>query len=224
MIQREARVPTRETLFNDFGALCTRACRRFVRPGLDKADLYQIAAIGLIKACDRYDPAAATPFEPFAWLFIIGELMHFVRDHERLVRAPRQVRKMEKRVQQAQEALVARLQREPSTIELAQYLGVNPQLVADACACRDRAVAESLDALAPYELGLHAGATEGPENGLVIREALSRLTGTERAIVLALYAGGYSQLELADRLGYSRRHISRLHRRALKKMRTSVAV
>jgi len=224
MIQCEGRVPTRETLFNEYGALCTRACRRFVRPGLDKADLYQIAAIGLIKACDRYDPSAATPFEPFAWLFIIGELMHFVRDHERLVRAPRQMRKMEKRVQQAQETLVASLQREPSTTELAEYLGVDPQLVADACACRDRAVAESLDALAPHELRIHAGVDQEPENALVIREALSLLTGTERAIVLALYAGGYSQLELADRLGYSRRHISRLHRRALKKMRTAVAI
>jgi RNA polymerase sigma-B factor len=224
MMQCEGRVPTRETLFDDYGALCSRACKRFIRPGLDKADLYQIAAIGLIKACDRYDPAAATPFEPFAWLFIIGELMHFVRDHERLVRAPRQIRKLEKRVQQAQEVLVARLQREPSTVEVAQYLEIKPQLVADACACRDRAVAESLDALAPHELKRQAGWIEEPENALVIREALARLTGTERAIVLALYSGGYSQLELAGRLGYSRRHISRLHRRALKKMRTAVAV
>jgi RNA polymerase sigma-B factor len=224
MIQCDGRVPTRDTLFNDYGALCTRACRRFIRPGLDKADLYQIAAIGLIKACDRYDPATATPFEPFAWLFIIGELMHFVRDHERLVRAPRQMRRMEKRVQQAQEALVSRLQREPTIAELAQHLGVQPQLIADACASRDRAVAESLDALAPFELRPQLSATDDPENAVVIQEALSLLSGTERAIVLALYAGGYSQLELADRLGYSRRHISRLHRRALKKMRTAVAI
>ena len=224
MIQCEGRVPTRDTLFNDYGVLCTRACRRFIRPGLDKADLYQIAAIGLIKACDRYDPAAATPFEPFAWLFIIGELMHFVRDHERLVRAPRQVRKMEKRVQQAQEVLVARLQREPSFEELAEHLGVDRQIVADACASRDRAIAESLDTLAPYELRPQSSGLDDPESALVIQEALSLLSGTERAIVLALYAGGYSQLELADRLGYSRRHISRLHRRALKKMRTAVAI
>ncbi len=195
-----------------------------MRPGLDKADLQQIAAVGLIKACDRYDPAAATPFEAFAWLFIIGELMHFVRDHERLVRAPRQMRKMEKRVQIAQETLVGRLQREPSTAELADYLEVKPQVVADACACRDRAIAESLDALAPYELRPAAYMMDEPENAIVIQDALARLTGTERAIVLALYAGGYSQLELADRLGYSRRHISRLHRRALKKMRSAVAV
>jgi len=56
-----------------------------MRPGLDKADLHQIAAIGLIKACDRYNPGVATPFEAFAWLFIIGELMHFVRDGETIV-------------------------------------------------------------------------------------------------------------------------------------------
>jgi len=224
MTGSQQRVPTRDSLFDDYGALCTRACRRFMRPGLDKADLQQIAAIGLIKACDRYDPGVATPFEAFAWLFIIGELMHFVRDHERLVRAPRQTRKMEKRVQLAQEALIAKLQREPSTAELADYLGVKPQVVADACACRDRAIAESLDVLGPHEFKFAPYTTDEPENAMVIQDALSSLTGTERAIVLALYAGGYSQLELAGRLGYSRRHISRLHRRALKKMRGAVAV
>ncbi|HET9392960.1 MAG TPA: sigma-70 family RNA polymerase sigma factor [Candidatus Rubrimentiphilum sp.] len=216
--------PARETLFDEYGRLCTRACRKFMRPGIDRADLQQIAAIGLIKACDRYDPSVETPFEAFAWLFIIGELMHFVRDHERLVRAPRQLRKMEKQVQVAQESLVSRLGREPSTREIAQHLGVTPADIADAYRCRDRATVESLDALAPYELKPVAYAVDEPENAIVIREALAHLTAPERTIVVAMYAGGYSQLELADRLGYSRRHISRLHRRALKKMRNAVAV
>ena len=224
MITLQNPAPVRERLFEDYGRLCTRACRKFTRPGLDRADLQQIAAIGLIKACDRYDPSVATPFEAFAWLFIIGELMHFVRDHERLVRAPRQLRKMEKQVQLAQESLVGRLGREPSTGEIAQHLGVKPADIVDAYRCRDRAVVESLDALQPYELKPAAYTVDEPENAILIREALSRLTEPERAIVVAMYAGGYSQLELADRLGYSRRHISRLHRRALKKMRDAVAV
>ena len=224
MISPNDRVPTRETLFDRFGELCTRACRRFMRPGLDKADLYQIAAIGLIKACDRYDPASETPFEAFAWLFVIGELMHFVRDHERLVRAPRQLRRMEKRVQLAQETLTAELQREPSVAEVAAHLQVEPSAVAEAAACRDRAIAESLDAWMPHDLKPAGYRADEPETALVIKDALALLTGTERTIVLALYAGGYSQLELAQRLGYSRRHISRLHRRALKKMRGAVAV
>ena len=224
MIARDDRVPTRETLFDQYGPLCTRACRRFMRPGLEKADLYQIAAIGLIKACDRYDPGSTTPFEAFAWLFVIGELMHFVRDHERLVRAPRQLRRMEKRVQLAQEALTTELHREPSVTEIAVHLDVEPRAVAEAHVCRDRAIAESLDALTPHELTPAGYSIDEPETALVIKDALALLSGTERTIVLALYAGGYSQLELAARLGYSRRHISRLHRRALKKMRVAVAV
>jgi RNA polymerase sigma-B factor len=224
MIVRDNRVPTRDTLFDQFGALCTRACRRFMRPGLDKADLYQIAAIGLIKACDRYDPGSATPFEAFAWLFVIGELMHFVRDHERLVRAPRQLRRMEKRVQRAQETLTSSLHREPSVAEIAAHRHVEQQTIADAYACRERAIAESLDALSPHELNPAGYSLDEPETALVIKDALALLSGTERTIVLALYAGGYSQLELAERLGYSRRHISRLHRRALRKMRVAVAV
>lgn len=224
MIGTQNRAPARETLFDEYGRLCSRACRKFTRPGLDRADLQQIAAIGLIKACDRYDPSVETPFEAFAWLFIIGELMHFVRDHERLVRAPRQLRRMEKQIQVAQETLVGRLGREPSTCEIAQHLGVKPEDIVDAYRCRDRATVESLDALPPYELRPAVCAADEPENAIVIRDALSQLTAPERAIVVAMYAGGYSQLELADRLGYSRRHISRLHRRALKKMRNAVAV
>jgi len=224
MTNAQNKRPCRESLFEEYGRLCSRACRKFTRPGLDRADLLQIAAIGLIKACDRYDPSVDTPFEAFAWLFIIGELMHFVRDHERLVRAPRQLRRMEKQVQLAQESLVGRLGREPSASEIAQRIGVKPEDVTEAYRCRDRAMVESLDALQPYELKPAAYTVDEPENAILIRDALSQLTQAERAIVVAMYAGGYSQLELADRLGYSRRHISRLHRRALKKMRNAVAV
>lgn len=218
------RLPTRDTLIEDYGHLCARASKKFVRPGLDRADLQQIAAIGLIKACDRYNPSVATPFEAFAWLFIIGELMHFVRDHERLVRAPRSLRRLEKQVQAAHESLVCELAREPSTSEVACRVGISLREVFEVYSYRNRAVTESLDALQPYELHVAAPEPGHPENALIIQDALSQLSNTERTIVLGLYANGYSQLELAERLGYSRRHVSRLHRRALKKMKSSVAV
>ena len=64
-----------------------------MRRGLDRADLEQVAAIGLIKAVDRYDCAQAAPFEAYAWLLVLGELMHYVRDSERFVaRAARRAR------------------------------------------------------------------------------------------------------------------------------------
>jgi RNA polymerase sigma factor (sigma-70 family) len=85
--------------------LCRRAARRFMRRGLDRADLEQVAAIGLIKAIDRYDRTQSAPFEAYAWLLVVGELMHYVRDSERFLRAPRGVRELERRWSAAARAL-----------------------------------------------------------------------------------------------------------------------
>ena len=87
----------RERLVAEYRYLCRRAARRFMRRGLDRADLEQVGAIGLLKAVDRYDPAHRAPFEAYAWLLIAGELMHYVRDCERVLRAPRGVRELARR-------------------------------------------------------------------------------------------------------------------------------
>ena len=80
----------RERLVAQYWYLCRRAARRFMRRGLDRADLEQTGAIGLIKAVDRFDPEQRAPFEAYAWLLVVGELMHYVRDSERVLRAPRE--------------------------------------------------------------------------------------------------------------------------------------
>lgn len=77
--------------------LCRRGARKFRRPDSDPADLLQVAALGLIKATDGYEADRSTPFEAYAWLMIVGELMHYVRDHERLIRIPRWLRSLERR-------------------------------------------------------------------------------------------------------------------------------
>jgi len=208
---------SRDHAVRSYHYLCTRAARRFLRPGLERADLLQIAAIGLIKAYDRYDRTLKTPFEAFAWLFIIGELMHYVRDHERLVRPPRRIRELERRCGAIYDRVVASLGREPTAAEMAASLGVDTRTVADIQLFRERAVAESLDGTARDIAGHDA--IEGRSDYLVLQSALSALSNAERVVVLALYGSGYSQSEVANRTGYSRRHISRIHRGALKKMR-----
>ncbi len=208
----------RDRVVAQFGYLRVRAARKFHRPGLDRADLEQIAAIGLIKACDRYDERLQTPFEAFAWLFIVGELMHYVRDHERLVRPPRRLRELERRAQEATDALVFELGREPSAQEIAQRMGATERQLQDVALYREQAIPQSIDALDPDRLRPCSYTLEDRENRMLLEAALERLTKTERTIILALYANGYSQQELAQRMGYSRRHISRLHRTALKKM------
>jgi RNA polymerase sigma-B factor len=208
----------REPLVLQYWYLCARAGRKFRRPGVDRADLEQIAAIGLIKACDRYDAALQTPFEAFAWLFIVGELMHYVRDHERIVRAPRRVRELERRCLAMHDRLTSELGREPTREEMAQGLGVTLQQVDEVARYREQAVSESIDTLQPHQLRRCSYTLEDRDDRIVVEAALALLNDTERKIILALYASGYSQIELAERLGYSRRHISRLHRAALKKM------
>jgi RNA polymerase sigma-B factor len=198
--------------------LCRRAARKFCRRGIDRADLEQIAAIGLIKACDRYDGQLDTPFEAFAWLFIVGELMHYVRDQERLVRAPRRIRDLERRYQRAHDAFVVEHHREPTMYEVAQRMQLTLRQLEELCVYRARSVPESLDALEPHELQPCSYTIEEREDRLIAEAALARLTQTERAIILALYGKGYSQVEVSERLGYSRRHVSRLHRAALQKM------
>lgn len=209
----------REGIVEEYAYLRRRAARKFCRPGLDRADLEQIAAIGLIKAFDRYDAALETPFEAFAWLFVVGELMHYVRDHERMMRPPRRLRSLERRILDASEALHGELGRAPHPAEIATRLGVPAREIHELQIYRERALPQSLEHLAPHQLAPCSYTLDDREDRMLLDAALARLSKTERTIVLAIYAGGYSQGELAGRLGYSRRHISRLHRAALEKMR-----
>lgn len=208
----------RDRLFGRYQHLCPRAARKFCRRAGDRADLEQIAAIGLLKACDRYNGRLNTPFEAFAWLFVVGELMHYVRDHERLVRAPRRLRELERRYQEAYDSMTAEAHREPTTYEVANRLQLTLREIEELALYRAQAVPESLDALQPHDLNPCSYTFDEREDRVLAQAALARLTETERTIILALYANGYSQVELSERMGYSRRHISRLHRSALRKM------
>lgn len=200
--------------------LCARAARKFLRPGLERADLEQVAVIGLLKACDRFDAALGTPFEAYAWLFVVGELMHYVRDWERPIRPPRKLRALENKLRRADDELAAALGRRPTHAELAAHLDVSLTDLAAARECRVRATADSLDSPAvgaqlriPIDSGLDATLDR-----LSIERALGALNAAERAVLWGVYTAGYSQLEIARRLGYSQRHISRVRKAALGKM------
>ena len=120
----ERTVERRNAVVDAYRYLCARGAKKFKRAHNDWADLQQVAAIGLIKAATNYRAEMRTPFEAYAWIMIVGELMHYVRDHERLVRAPRALLALEKRYAAAWDALSVANHREPTTGELASALGV----------------------------------------------------------------------------------------------------
>jgi len=214
----------RDRLVERYAYLCRRGAQKFLRRGLERRDLEQIAAIGLLKACDRYDPAIETPFEAYAWLLIVGELMHHVRSCERLVRLPRALYEQERAYRRALDRLTTRLHREPIASELAADLGLSVARVRElACAASGGEVL-SFDALPPSTVErAREGGGLATEDRLVLEHALADLPPLQRSVILALYGLGLTQSELAARFALHPRRVSRLHRRALDAMRERVA-
>lgn len=192
-----------------------------MRRGLDRADLEQIGAIGLIKAADRYDPSQSAPFEAYAWLLIVGELMHHVRDGERVLRAPRGVRDLDRRWNAAQRELLGRLGREPSENEIAEYVGASPRDVEEIRAYRASNHVLSFDSLHSVDRGDPQAEFEEVLDRLTVERILRALSPLQRQIVTSIHLDGVSVVDLAARLGYSRRHVTRLHRAAIERLKVA---
>jgi RNA polymerase sigma-B factor len=182
----------------------------------------------LIKAVMNYRPEMETPFQAYAWVMVVGELMHYVRDHERLVRAPRMLLTLEKRYAQAWERFTVTHQREPSTAELAAALGVTVETLAELRGLRrveHVPLPEPDSADGPERVDLLADSKAGIEleERIALTLAVDELGERERTIVLGTYGAGLTQSELGERLGLSQSHVSKLLARALGKLSRRVA-
>jgi len=209
----------RERFVAEYWYLCRRAARRFMRRGLDRADLEQVGAIGLIKAIDRYDPAQPAPFEAYAWLLIVVELMHHVRDSERFLRAPRAVRDLERRWAAAERELWTLLGREPRECDVARLLGATPAEAREIRAYRASNQIVSFELVRGAERGIAPYGIDDVLDQITVEKILAGLSPLERQIVRSIHLDGVTVVELAARLGYSRRHVTRLHRSAIEHLR-----
>jgi RNA polymerase sigma-B factor len=224
----ERTIERRNAVVDAYRSLCVRSARKFKRAGNDRADLEQVAAIGLIKAAEYYRAEMRTRFESYASVMILGELMHHVRDHERLVRVPRSLHALEKRSAQIWDAFCATHHREPTTAEIAAALGISAGLAAELRGLRrsDRTpLPEPGSQEGPERVELLADAPRGVsvEERLLLTSALDKLGERERTIVVGTYGAGLTQAELGRRLGLSQSHVSKLLARALGELGRRVA-
>ncbi|MGH7660370.1 MAG: sigma-70 family RNA polymerase sigma factor [Vulcanimicrobiaceae bacterium] len=210
--------------------LCRRGARKFYRGTVDRNDLEQVAAIGLIKAANRYSRDYETPFEAYAWLMVVGELMHFVRDHERVVRIPRRLRALEARYREVYEKLAMALSREPTTSELAAELGVAVETIGELRNLRSQRLTGDDDddggnwigdryytaAVLPDEIS-------GIDERLTLATALQQLSERERNIVYEIFFRRNTQAEVGERLGISQRQVSRVLTRTLQRLARFIA-
>jgi len=208
--------------------LCRRGARKFFRGTVERADLEQIAAIGLIKACERYNRDYQTPFEAYAWLMIVGELMHFVRDHEHVIRIPRQLRSLERRYRDACERLTARLNREPSARELASELGTAIETIDEIRILRAHKLADDEDehAATSGSYTISFLPTEGMvdvDDHITLANALRQLNDRERHILRQIFFRRFTQAEVGRELGISQRQVSRVLTRTLQRLASMIA-
>lgn len=211
----------RDALIGAYLYLCKRGARKFRRPESEPADLEQVAAIGLVKAAESYRSDRTTPFEAYAWILIVGELMHYVRDSERAIRIPRALRSLDRRYVTAWERLAARDHAEPTTPQLAAELDVSVDMIAQVQALRRSQTLDSdgnrFDILPAPSHGLPV------DERLTVRMAVDELDERERTIVVGTFGTGLSQAEIALSLRLSQSQVSKLLARALGKLSEKVA-
>jgi RNA polymerase sigma-B factor len=217
-VSLDATAVDRDSLITSYRSLCSRAARKFLRSGNERGDLEQVAAIGLIKAADRFDPTLGAPFAAYAWSLILGELMHYVRDNERTVRAPRRLRELERRWSIAERELCIELGREPSDGEVAAALNLTERQTDEIRRFRYCGAIRYTEDLGPSEQLAYSYTIDEHLDRLSLQPALAKLTDLERTVVREIYERDMPIGEVAEHLGYSRRHVTRLHNSALKKL------
>jgi RNA polymerase sigma-B factor len=186
-------------------------------------DLVQVASVGLVKAIDRWDPDRGTAFAAFAVPTILGELRRYFRDSTWLVRPPRPVQELALRVTSASDRLWSAHGREPSVSDLAAALECEPEAICEALMAGGGRQALSLDTPAAAGEGTaHLDLRGEPDRDLaavddrlLVDELVKTLDRRARDVVRMRFELDLRQHEIADRVGVSQMHVSRILRDAL---------
>ena len=194
-------------------------------------DLVQVANVGLVKAVDGFDPAYGAPFATYAVAMILGEIKRHMRDAGWALHLPRAAKEQVLAVERAERALSVRLGRAPNAQELAVEAGMTAEDVLEALSARLAHDAVPLDAPPPGEpdtasrravLSTVDTRLEAADDRVALSSALRRLPRRERTIVLLRFVDGLTQTEIAERVGLSQMHVSRLLRSTLDSLRSEL--
>ncbi|MDE6959754.1 MAG: SigF/SigG family RNA polymerase sporulation sigma factor [Lachnospiraceae bacterium] len=218
----------RERLVEENMGLVWSIVKRFVGRGTDMEDLFQIGAMGLIKAIDKFDTSFEVKFSTYAVPMIAGEIKRFLRD-DGIVKVSRTLKENCWRIKKETEQFRQRTGKDPTLEELSVLTELTKEDIA--MALESTAEVESIYKTIPQKDGSEiclldrmesqnqGGGMQHLLNRVVLEQLLGELPDMERKLIVMRYMQDKTQLEVARVLGVSQVQVSRLEKRILKQMR-----
>ncbi|WP_406865435.1 RNA polymerase sigma factor SigF [Streptomyces sp. HUAS MG47] len=212
--------------------LVEHLARRFRNRGEPLDDLTQVATIGLIKSVDRFDPDRGVEFSTYATPTVVGEIKRHFRDKGWAVRVPRRLQELRLALTTATAELSQRHGRSPTVHELAEKLGISEEEVLEGLESANAYSTLSLDVpdtddespAVADTLGAEDEALEGVEYRESLKPLLEDLPPREKRILLLRFFGNMTQSQIAQEVGISQMHVSRLLARTLAQLREKLLV
>ena len=224
-------VEARAALVERHLPLVRALARRYAGRGEQLEDLVQVGAIGLIKAIDRYELDRDVALTTYATPNVIGEIKRHFRDKGWAIRVPRGLQELNAKLAKTVDSLTATLGRSPRIAEIADALEATPEQVLEALESSSAYSMVSLSTgpesdgdLDPMEtIGEEDEEYERTDQRASLEPALSGLSERERRILHMRFEEGLTQTQIAERVGISQMHVSRLIRRSVARMRDQLA-
>lgn len=207
-----------QKLVNENMGLINLAAKKYIGFGVDYEDLFQIGAIGLVKAAKAFDQSKNIKFSTYAVTKIIGEIKTYLRDNGE-IKVPRRVKEQKFKIEKAHSLLLKQLGREPRISEIEQYTGFSADEIIYALDATQKSI--SLD-IPPDEGGITVGSSSEEEyiiDKIMISQMLNTLSPQERKIIVLRYFKDKTQAQISRALGLSQVQVSRAEKKILSKLK-----
>ena len=208
--------------------------RKYTGKGVDYDDLYQVGAMALVSAVERFDPSKGFECSSFATPTILGEIKKYFRDKQWSLKVPRRLKEIASKVTESKEALYAKYQRNPTAEEIAEYTGYTVEQIIEALESSQAYGTYSLDKTfddagedgeSPFlerYTGFDEAGYERVETSEIIKKVMDTFSDQYKTIFRERFINDRSQSDIARELGISQMSVSRAERNMIKQFKAEL--